>query len=96
MKNVEVDIYLNQIKTFFKNNPESLTELIGNTDEEEFYKRVEERSYKNLEEGDEVSLTQQQLIDLVAEMLKLKKKDMEEKKLIGVFQMTDYGLISLN
>lgn len=96
MKNVEVNIYLNQLKAFFKKNPDSLTELIGNVNENEFYAKVEEQSYKNLELGDEVSLTQQQLIDLVAELLNLKKKDTVEKNVVGIFQQTNFGLISLN
>jgi len=96
MKNVDVDIYLTQLKTFFQKNPESLRELIGDTDENEFYSRVEEQSYKNLEIGDEVSLTQKQLIELVANLLNLKKKDNIVKNVHGIFQMTNYGLISMN
>lgn len=96
MKNVDVDIYINQLKTFFQKNPESLRELIGDTNENEFYSRVEEQSYKNLEIGDEVSLTQKQLIELVANLLNLKKKDEIVKNVQGIFQMTNYGLISMN
>lgn len=96
MKNVDVDIYVNQLKTFFKKNPESLKELIGNTDEDEFYIKVEEQSHKNIKVGDEVSLTKKQLIELVAELRGLKKKEKIEQDIIGIFQMTNFGLISLN
>jgi len=96
MKNIDVDIYLNQLKTFFQKNPESLRELIGDADENIFYSKVEEQSYKNAETGDEVSLTQKQLIELVANLLNLKKKEQIEQNVFGIFQMTNFGLISLN
>lgn len=96
MKNVDVSIYVNQLKTFFQKNPESLKELIGNTNEDEFYSKVEEQSYKNIETGDEVSLTQKQLIELVANLLNLKKKSNIGQNVIGIFQKTNFGLISLN
>lgn len=96
MKNVDVDIYITQLKTFFQKNPESLKELIGDANEDEFYSKVEEQSYKNSENGDEVSLTQKQLIELVANLLNLKKKDKIEQNIVGIFQKTNFGLISLN
>lgn len=96
MKNIDVDIYLNQLKTFFEKNPESLKELIGEANVDDFYNKVEEQSYKNAESGDDVSLTQKQLIELVGDLLNLKKKEQVETKVFGIFQMTNFGLISLN
>ena len=55
-----------------------------------------DRDYRNIENGDEASLTQKQLIELVANLLNLKKKDEIVKNVQGIFQMTNYGLISMN
>lgn len=95
MKNIDVEIYLNQLINFFEKNPNDLLDLIGDSLKEDFYKKVEETCYKNIDSGDEVSLTQKQIIDIVVE---LKKESFEkiEPKVIGVFQKTKYGKFSLN
>ena len=93
MKNVDVDIYLNHFKTFFDKNPNDLTELLGDVMVEDFYKKVEEQCYKNHDNGDEITLSQKQLIDIV---VKLKKGDVKIALTNGVFQQTKFGLISLN
>jgi hypothetical protein len=94
MKNVEVEIYLNQFITFFDNNPNDLIDLIGDVLKETFYEKVREQSYKNFEEGNDVSLTNSQLINIVVE---LKKVDEIKPELIDkVFEYTNFGLICLN
>jgi len=95
MKNIEVELYLSQFINFFDKNPNDLIDLIGDSLKEDFYNKVEETCYKNIENGDEVSLTQKQIIDIVVE---LKKESFEkiESKVIGVFQKTKYGTFSLN
>ncbi len=40
MKNVEVELYLNQFIKFFDNNPNDLMNLIGDLGKEEFYDKV--------------------------------------------------------
>lgn len=94
MKNVDVEIYLNQFISFFDKNPNDLIDLIGDINKGVFYKKIEEQCYKNFENGDEVSLTQKQIIDIVISIKKIEQVD--EKKILGVFQKTKFGMISLN
>jgi hypothetical protein len=94
MKNVDVEIYLNQLISFFDKNPNDLIDLIGEINKDDFYKKVEQQCYKNFESGDEISLTQKQLIDIVVSIKQVDQTD--EKKILGVFQKTKFGLISLN
>lgn len=91
--NVDVEIYIKNFINFFENNPNDLIELIGDEIKEVFYDKVKEQCYKNLEEGNEITLTQKQLIDIV---VKLKKGDVKVALTNGVFQQTNFGLISLN
>ena len=95
MKNIDVDIYMTQLKGFFEKNPNSLVELIGNMNRDDFFNKVEEQCYKNANDGDEISLTQKQLIDIVVTMNNPNVKNVKEK-VSGIFQKTRFGLISLN
>ena len=65
MKNVDVEIYINQFITFFNNNPNDLIELIGDVLKDDFYDRVKQQSLDNIENGEDVSLTQKQIISIV-------------------------------
>jgi hypothetical protein len=97
MNNLDVEIYMNQFVTFFENNPNDLLELIGDSNRESFYDLVKEQCEKNLGSGDEVSLTQHQIIEIV---VKLKKVNLETHKMVvivdKVFQSTSFGIIGLN
>jgi hypothetical protein len=97
MDRVDIDIYINQLIKFFETNPNDLMDLIGESDKDKFYILLKEQSIINYDKGDDVSLTQDQIIDVV---LKLKKKDITNKKLVviinKVFQSTKHGLIGLN
>ena len=97
MNNLDVEIYMNQFVTFFENNPNDLLELIGDSNRESFYDLVKEQCEKNLSSGDEVSLTQHQIIEIV---VKLKKVDLENNQMVvivdKVFQSTSFGIIGLN
>ena len=95
MKRIEVDIWVNQFIGFFDKNPGELTQLIGSIDKEIFFDKVRKRCVKNLEEGDEVSLTQKQLIEIVVDIKKV-TPNINVLLTNGVFQKTKYGLISLN
>jgi hypothetical protein len=57
MKNVDVEIYINQFITFFNNNPNDLLELIGDVLKDDFYDRVKQQSLNNIDNGEDVSLT---------------------------------------
>lgn len=94
MKNVDVEIYLNQLISFFDKNPNDLIQLIGEVNKQEFYNKVKEQCLKNHENGDEISLTQKQLIEIVVSIKETKIID--EESIVGVFQKTKFGLISLN
>jgi hypothetical protein len=96
MKNLDVELYLNQFKAFFEKNPNELTQLIGGENSDIFYEKVKEQCYKNVESGDEVSLTQQQLIDII---VRLKDNDLpheETTRLKELFQRTKFGYFCLN
>ncbi len=94
--NVDVEIYLNQFKTFFDNNPTSLKELIGEINKELFYNKVKEVCYLNDEKGDDVSLTRTQIIDIVVSLIDVVKTDNIETKVNGVFEKTKFGDICMN
>lgn len=96
MKRVEVDIWVNQFMGFFDKNPEQLTQLIGGISKEIFFNKVRERCIKNLDEGEEVSLTQQQLIDIIVSLSKGDEIIINFDKIDKIFQKTDYGNICLN
>ena len=87
-------MYVNQFKVFFDKNPDDLTELIGNILVSDFYNEVKIQSSLNYENGDEVSLTQKQIINIV---IKLKSPNKEiEDKVYNIFQNTNFGKICLN
>lgn len=95
MKNVDVEIYLSQLINFFDKNPNDLIDLIGESLKEDFFQKVENTCYENLKNGDDVSLTQKQIIDIVVE-LKKESVDIIENKINGVLQKTKFGPIFLN
>lgn len=97
MNNLDVELYMSQFVTFFENNPNDLLDLIGDSNKDLFYDLVKEQCEKNIESGDEVSLTQHQIIEIV---VKLKKVDLENHQMVvivdKVFQSTKFGMIGLN
>jgi hypothetical protein len=96
MSSVDIDIYVNQLITFFDKNPNDLIDLIGNLLKESFYEKVREQCVKNSEIGDEVSLTQKQIIDIVVELKKVKLIEYDKTKLYSIVQETKFGSIFLN
>ena len=93
--NIDVEIYIKNFVNFFESNPNELIELIGDELKEVFYDKVKEQCYNNLDNGEEITLTQKQLIDIVVN-IKKGKPDVKVLLTNGVFQQTKYGLISLN
>lgn len=97
MNNLDVEIYISQLISFFENNPNDLIDLIGESDKDEFYELVRQQCMSNYENGDDVTLTQHQIIGIV---VKLKKKDVNDSQMViivdKVFQSTKYGIIGLN
>lgn len=96
MGKVEVDIYMNQLISFFENNPNDLMDLIGNENKSDFYKRVKEQCFINLEKGDDVSLTKQQLINIVVDMKGKTNIKSDILTIEGKVLKTKFGDIFLN
>jgi hypothetical protein len=94
MKNVDVEIYLNQFVTFFKKNPEELKMLIGNVDEEIFFTRVEEQCNKNLEKGEDVEITRNQILDILVDLRS--DEVVPKSKIEDIFLKTKFGQICMN
>ena len=96
MKNIDLEIYISQLVSFFENNPNDLLELIGSLQKDEFYQKLKERCEKNIEEGIDLVLTREQIVNIVVE---LKIPDIKEKKhqnLDKIIQKTKFGNIILN
>jgi len=91
---VDVDIYMNNIIKFFKQNQKDLLNLVPKDKEEEFYDKIREVALENSENGKEVSLTQKQLIDVCRELNEKKVQILQE--LPASFFKTKFGLICLN
>lgn len=91
---VDVEIYMNNLIKFFKENPKELLNLIPQNKEDEFYKKVRDTAFQNHENGDEIILTQKQLIDICRE-LHGQTIDVN-KKFIDVIVSTKFGSYSLN
>lgn len=90
---VDVDIYMNNIIKFFKQNQKDLLNLVPKDKEEEFYVKIREVASDNVENGKEVSLTRMQLIDVCKE---LNQKKTEPIEIPATFMKTKFGLICLN
>ena len=89
---VDVDIYMNNIQKFFRENQKDLLNLVPITKEQEFYVKIREVATKNYEEGKDVSLTRNQLIEICVE-LNGKKEPEKEYLDKRVFTETKFGLI---
>lgn len=94
MKSVDIDLYMNQFINFFEKNPNDLTELIGDTLKEIFYDKVRMRCIENYDKGEDVSLTNRQMMEIVLELRNEDSPDL--KKISKIFETTKYGTICLN
>jgi len=95
--NVDVEIYVSQFKTFFKENPEEFRGLIGKGDPDEFFLEVRQAAIDNLENGEDIELTRKQLIAVVLKINHMGPSDEEEiEKKIEPFMEHHMGRIGLN
>jgi hypothetical protein len=96
MKNVDIEIYINQFITFFNKNPNDLIDLIGDLLKDDFYEKVKEQCYKNLENNQPVELTKNQLISVVVELKNIQYDEIESKNIESIIQRTQFASFSLN
>lgn len=90
MSNVDIQIYISQIKTFFNENPEQLVKLIGNINPDIFFDEVEKVSTINYEKGEDIQLTNKQMVSILFKINKGKTKD------ITAVEETKFGKLYLN
>jgi hypothetical protein len=91
---VDVEIYMNNIVKFFKDNPKDLLNLVPKSKEEEFYVKIREVALLNAEKGEDANLTQKQLTEICVVLNG--KHPVIDKKIKGIFIKTKYGQICLN
>ena len=98
MKNIDCEIYIKQLISFFESNPSDLMELIGDVQKEEFYSKLRENCEKNVDDGVDHILTRQQMIDIVMELKlpELFEKPNPKSVVEGYIQKTKWGKIILN
>jgi hypothetical protein len=98
MKNIDCEIYIKQVITFFENNPNDLMDLIGEVQKNDFFEKIRERCEKNVDEDKDYVLTRQQMIDIVLELKAPGLLDVinPKQEVEGFVQKTKWGEIILN
>ena len=98
MKNIDVEIYISQMITFFEKNPKDFIYLVGNIEKEIFYNKMKERSLKNVKEEKDLILSKEQIIDIVIELQdpNLNEKKDDIKNIENIILKTKFGNIFLN
>lgn len=93
--NVDVEIYMSNIIKFFKTNPNDLINLVPKEKEDEFYQKIREAATNNIDNGEDVTLTQKQMIGICL-TLNNKKSDEDKKEVNKIVMETKFGSIFLN
>jgi hypothetical protein len=98
MKNIDCEIYIKQVITFFENNPNDLMDLIGEVQKNDFFEKIRERCEKNVDEDKDYVLTRQQMIDIVLELKAPGLLDVinPKQEVEGFILKTKWGEIILN
>lgn len=98
MKNIDCEVYVSQLITFFENNPNDLLVLIGDLQKEDFYNKLKQQCYKNAQEGDDHVITKQQMVNIIIELKVPELIEEVNPKVIveGIVQKTKWGDIILN
>lgn len=92
--NVELLIYIRNIKNFFDKNPLSLKKLIGNINKELFYKTIELKAEERFIKKGNPVFTKTELLEIVLE-LNIESND-SSIFVDNRFLATKYGKICLN
>jgi hypothetical protein len=87
--NIDVEIYLTQVYSFFNSNPNELKKLIGDLSKETFFNKIKETAYQNFEKSGDMVLSKNQLILITVELF-------ENEKISKCVQQTKFGNICLN
>lgn len=95
MNNVDIEIYVKQLIIFFENNPNDLIDLIGEENKDTFFDMIKKQCYKNFKNGEDISLTRNQLLD-IAFSIKKGKTENFVNIVDGVYEKTRFGKIWLN
>lgn len=90
--NVEVEIYMNNLIKFFRDNPNDLINLIPKDKEDEFFRKIRLIASMNSDKGDEVAVTKTQMMNICLEINGKSPKIINQ----GVFQETKFGTFCLN
>lgn len=96
--NIDAEIYLKQLFTFFNGNPEALISLIGDLSKESFYQKIKDTVYEKIKNEDEFLLTKKQMIDIIKDLWD-EQNPSDQKyffEIVETFFKTDFGLFSLN
>lgn len=89
---VDVQIYISNLKQFFKNNPNDLMVLIGDANNDKFFELVEKQVLENQKNGDGLELTKKQIIDIVL----ILTKEEDKEKVESFIMKGPFGNINLN
>ena len=79
MGNIEVDVYLSVVKSFFEKNDELLIKIIGDMSYAEFFDKIRDVAYKNYQKSGDPTLTIKQLESISTVSLKILP---EESKIV--------------
>jgi hypothetical protein len=93
--NVDCEIYISGFIGFFDKNPKDLKNLIGEIKKEKFYMEVRICVYQNFDKGEEITLTQKQLLDILVKLHKSTEKVKEIEVMVPIHK-TKWGEFILN
>jgi len=98
MSNIEIEIYISNLISFFEKNPNDLMVLVGELQKEEFFKKLREVSENNYRNNQDFVLTRQQMVDIIIDLKVPELKNMENPKKIveAVIMKTKWGDMNLN
>lgn len=91
---LDVEIFMNKIVKFFRENPNELYNLIPTGKEDDFFKEIRKKSIENVDEGSEATLTQKQMIEVCVKINSSESESDEKKS--KIFVDTLFGKICLN
>ena len=93
---VDVEIYISQFKTFFQENPDDVANLIGKADPDQFFLRGDNQALQNFEQGNDIELTQKQLINIIVELNDKDVKVQDNLEIKIPIMKTQFGDFILN